>query len=103
MRNDHGSPRHTRRQRRHHQPVAHPALARRYTETKLTAHIRAHSERNRDMVVRIPAGPRGKPADITGAAPYTHGAILPVGGNGLIAAYEAEKEAIEQGEEPEHG
>ncbi len=77
----------------------------------MTAHIRADSERNRDMVVRIPAGRWGKPADVKGAvlfrasdaASYTHGAILPVGGNGLIAVCEAEKVAIEQGEEPEHG
>ena len=111
MPNGHGSPRHTRRQRRHHQPVAHAALANGYMETEVTAHIHADSERNRDIVIRMPAGRWGKPADITGAAAFpasdadsfTHGAILPVGGNCLIAVYEAEEEAIEQGEEPEHG
>ncbi len=67
------------------------AIAPGYFATDITADLRADPERNRDILVRIPAGRWGKPPDVGGAAvflasqaaDYVHGAILPVDGGWL--------------------
>ncbi|RFZ87404.1 2-dehydro-3-deoxy-D-gluconate 5-dehydrogenase KduD [Shinella sp. WSJ-2] len=67
------------------------AIAPGYVETNNTTALRADTERNADILKRIPAGRWARPEDIAGAAiflaspasDYVHGAILPVDGGWL--------------------
>ena len=62
-----------------------------YFATNNTEALRADETRNRDILVRIPAGRWGDPSDLAGAAvflasdaaAYVHGTILPVDGGWL--------------------
>jgi 2-dehydro-3-deoxy-D-gluconate 5-dehydrogenase len=62
-----------------------------YFATNNTEALRADTERNRDILARIPAGRWGEPEDLGGAAvflasaasDYVHGAMLPVDGGWL--------------------
>jgi 2-dehydro-3-deoxy-D-gluconate 5-dehydrogenase len=64
------------------------AIAPGYIDTANTKALREDSDRNRDILARIPAGRWGQPNDLAGAAvflassasDYVHGAILPVDG-----------------------
>lgn len=67
------------------------AIAPGYVETNNTTALRADTERNADILKRIPAGRWARPEDMAGAAiflaspasDYVHGAILPVDGGWL--------------------
>jgi 2-deoxy-D-gluconate 3-dehydrogenase len=67
------------------------AIAPGYFATSNTVALRQDESRNRDILVRIPAGRWGDPADLGGAAvflasrasDYVHGVVLPVDGGWL--------------------
>jgi 2-deoxy-D-gluconate 3-dehydrogenase len=67
------------------------AIAPGYMATDNTAAIRSDKKRNQEVLVRIPAGRWGNPADLKGvvvflassASNYMHGAIVPVDGGWL--------------------
>ena len=67
------------------------AIAPGYFETEVTAGIRSDTERNKEVLKRIPAGRYGKPEELKGisvflaspASDYLHGAVIPVDGGWL--------------------